>query len=111
MGGSGMVQGDDTPLELYLEGNIVFRQGDRVLFAQRMYYDVRRQVGVVLDAEMIGNVPTYDGAITPARAGARTAQPEPIPGHGRVAHVQPAGRAELRPAHRHACSTTTCSSR
>jgi hypothetical protein len=63
MGGSGMVQGDDAPLELYLEGNIVFRQGDRVLFANRMYYDVRRQVGVVLDAEMSGGVPTYDGAI------------------------------------------------
>ena len=53
MGGEGMVQSDDTPLELYLEGNIVFRQGDRVLYAQRMYYDVRRQVGVVLDAEML----------------------------------------------------------
>ena len=43
MGGSGMVQGDQAPLELYLEGNIVFRQGDRKLYAQRMYYDVRRQ--------------------------------------------------------------------
>ncbi len=63
MGGAGTVQGDDTPLELYLEGNVVFRQADRKLFAQRMYYDVRRQVGVVLDAEMIGNVPTFDGAI------------------------------------------------
>ena len=63
MGGAGMVQGDNTPLELYLEGNVVFRQADRVLFAQRMYYDVQRQVGVVLDAEMIGNVPTFDGAI------------------------------------------------
>jgi hypothetical protein len=63
MGGAGLVQGEQTPLELYLEGNIVFRQGDRVLFAQRMYYDVRRQVGVVLDSEMVGNVPTFDGAI------------------------------------------------
>ncbi|HEX4143346.1 MAG TPA: hypothetical protein VHY91_07330 [Pirellulales bacterium] len=63
MGGSGMVQDEATPLELYLEGNIAFRQGDRVLFAQRMYYDVRRQVGVVLDAEMSSGVPTYDGAI------------------------------------------------
>ncbi len=63
MGGDGMVQSEDTPLEMYLEGNIVFRQGDRTLYANRMYYDVRRQVGLVLDAELLGPVPTYQGAI------------------------------------------------
>ena len=29
------------PLEIYMEGNVVFRQGDRVIYADRMYYDVR----------------------------------------------------------------------
>ncbi len=33
-------QPGQTPLEVYIEGNIVFRQGDRVINAQRMYYDV-----------------------------------------------------------------------
>ena len=40
------------PLELYLEGNIIFRQGDRVIYAKRMYYDVSREHGVVLEAEI-----------------------------------------------------------
>ncbi len=63
VGGEGLVQSDEVPLELYMEGNIVFRQGDRTLYANRMYYDVRRQVGVVLDAEMLAPVPTYEGAV------------------------------------------------
>ena len=33
-------QAGQTPLEVYMEGNIVFRQGDRIINAQRMYYDV-----------------------------------------------------------------------
>ena len=63
VGGEGLVQSEEMPLEMYLEGNIVFRQGDRTLYANRMYYDVRRQVGVVLDAELLAPVPTYEGAV------------------------------------------------
>lgn len=57
------LQRDDLPLEIYLEGNIVFRQGERVIYAQRMYYDVRNQVGIVLDAEMLTPVPNYAGML------------------------------------------------
>ena len=39
-------QSSDTPLEFYMEGNIVFRQGNRVIYAKSMYYDVRREAGV-----------------------------------------------------------------
>ncbi|MEL7266792.1 MAG: hypothetical protein AAFP69_18555, partial [Planctomycetota bacterium] len=39
--------------ELYLEGNIVLRQGQRIVYADRMYYNVRRRVGTILDAEVI----------------------------------------------------------
>jgi hypothetical protein len=46
-------QRNDMPLEVYLEGNIVFRQGDRVVYAHRMYYDVRRNVGTIIDAELL----------------------------------------------------------
>jgi hypothetical protein len=51
------------PWELYLEGNIVFRQGDRVIYAERMYYNVTQEYGVVLKAEMLTPVPEYQGLI------------------------------------------------
>ncbi len=53
----GTTQGAETPLEIYMEGNIVFRQGERIVQAQRMYYDVTRRVGVVLDAELLTPLP------------------------------------------------------
>lgn len=53
----------DGPLELYLEGNIVFRQGDRVIYADRLYYNVRTESGIVLRAEMLTPVPSYQGLL------------------------------------------------
>ena len=35
-------QAGDVPLELYMEGNVVFRQGQRVVEAVSMFYDVPR---------------------------------------------------------------------
>lgn len=55
------LQDQNVPFEIYLEGNIVFRQGDRVIFADRMFYDVRRQQGTVLNAEILSPVPNYQG--------------------------------------------------
>lgn len=52
-----------NPTEVYLEGNIVFRQGDRVIYAERMYYNASRQSGVVLDAEMLTPVKNYQGLL------------------------------------------------
>ncbi len=46
-------QRNDMPLEVYLEGNIVFRQGDRTVYADRMYYDIRRNVGTIINAELL----------------------------------------------------------
>ena len=46
-----------------MEGNVVFRQGDRVIYATRMYYDVPNQVGTVLDADMLTPVPKYAGML------------------------------------------------
>jgi len=51
------------PLEFYMEGNIVFRQGERVIRARRMYYDVTNQVGTVLQAEMLTPVRKYEGLL------------------------------------------------
>lgn len=56
-------ESNDTPLELYMEGNIVFRQADRVIFADRMYYDVRTKRGIILHAEMLTPAPSYSGLV------------------------------------------------
>ena len=57
------LQSPETPLEFYLEGNIEFRQGERIVYANRMYYDVRNDVGIVLEAEMLTPVPEYEGIL------------------------------------------------
>lgn len=54
-------QGNDVPLEIYMEGNIVFRQGDRTIYADRMYYDVRRNVGTIINAELLTPLTDFDG--------------------------------------------------
>lgn len=64
---SGMLSGDTTLAqaegELYLEGDIVFRQGERVIYADRMYYNIAGQYGTILNAEAITPVPEYDGFV------------------------------------------------
>ena len=57
------LQSENTPLEIYLEGNIVFRQGERVIYAQRMYYDVRAEAGTIVDVEILSPVPEYQGLL------------------------------------------------
>ena len=49
--------------EFYLEGNIIFREGDRVIYADRMYYDANENRGTVLNAEMLTPVPSYEGLV------------------------------------------------
>ncbi|MEO1615224.1 MAG: organic solvent tolerance protein OstA [Planctomycetota bacterium] len=49
--------------ELYLEGDIVFRQGENVIYAESMYYNVSRETGMVLDAEAITTIPEYQGVV------------------------------------------------
>lgn len=56
-------QREDQPLEFYLEGNIVFRQGDRVIYAERMYYNVPAKSGVILGAEALTPVADYQGIV------------------------------------------------
>jgi len=58
----------DAPLEIYMEGNIVFRQvvagvGEQVTYARRMYYDVTNQRGTVIEAELLTPVPQYKGML------------------------------------------------
>ena len=57
------LQPQDAPLEFYMEGNIVFREGDRVIYADRMYYNVRERYGIVLNAEVLTPAPGYQGLV------------------------------------------------
>jgi len=57
------IQEKDIDLEIYLEGNIVFREGNRTIFAQKMYYDVKNSVGYILNAELLAPTAEYDGLI------------------------------------------------
>ncbi|MBN1393700.1 MAG: hypothetical protein JW959_01530 [Pirellulales bacterium] len=56
-------QVERVPLEFYMEGNIVFRQGERVIQAERMYYDVTNRTGTIIDAEMLTPVEKYQGLL------------------------------------------------
>ena len=50
--GGEAIQARDLPFQVYLEGNIVVRQGGNVLRANRAFYDIREQRAVLLNAEL-----------------------------------------------------------
>jgi hypothetical protein len=52
-----------TPLEIYMEGNIVFRQGERTIYARQMYYNRLNNTGTILNAELLTPVPSYEGKL------------------------------------------------
>ena len=52
----------DADFEIYLDGNVVFRQGNSVVYAKKMYYDLKNKVGIVENAEVVAEVPDMDGA-------------------------------------------------
>lgn len=56
-------QEETVPMEIYLEGNVVFRKGDRVIYADRMYYDVKNKTGTVLQAEITTPAPKFGGML------------------------------------------------
>jgi len=56
-------QAADVPLELYMEGNVVFRQGQRVVEAVSMFYDVPRSSGVITGATVVTPVDNYSGVV------------------------------------------------
>lgn len=60
---SGDANWSDAPGELYLEGDIVFRQGERIVYAEAMYYNIAAEVGMVLDAEAITTIPEFQGVV------------------------------------------------
>ena len=53
----------DEDFEIYLEGNIEFREGRRTIYAKKMYYDAKNKIGYVLGAELLSPAPGYDGLV------------------------------------------------
>jgi hypothetical protein len=45
-------QDSKSDFEVYLEGNIIFRDGERVIKAKRMYYDAKNKIAYILDGEL-----------------------------------------------------------
>lgn len=62
-------QSKDLDLELYVEGDIIFREGERVVYAQKMYYDAKNHVGLIKDTEMVIPVPDTPGGYFRINAG------------------------------------------
>ena len=56
-------QAADVPMELYMEGNVIFRQAQRVVEAVSMYYDVPRSSGVITGATVLTPVSNYSGLV------------------------------------------------
>jgi len=50
-------QSRDTPFQVYLEGNIVIRQGQRVVRATHAFYDARDERALLLNAELRTFIP------------------------------------------------------
>jgi hypothetical protein len=61
--GVAVQQSAGEPLEIYMEGNIVFRQGDRIVQAKAMYYNAMLFNGVILDAELLTPAPRMQGLV------------------------------------------------
>jgi hypothetical protein len=58
-----LVQDENQKLEVYMEGNVVFRQDDRIIYADRMYYDAQHRVGTILEADILTPAPGYEGKV------------------------------------------------
>ncbi|RLS60982.1 MAG: hypothetical protein DWH94_01625 [Planctomycetota bacterium] len=56
-------QAADAPLELYMEGNVVFRQAQRVIESTAMFYNVPGSTGTILGATVLTPVDNYSGLV------------------------------------------------
>lgn len=51
----------DLDYEIYLDGNVIFREGNSVVYAKKMYYDIKNRVGIIENAEMLAETPGMSG--------------------------------------------------
>lgn len=58
LSGKETIQAENLDLELFLDGDIIFREGQRVIYAKKMYYDAKNRVGLIQDTEVIMPIPS-----------------------------------------------------
>jgi len=66
LGGGSYAESEPLDFEVYLEGNIIYRDGPRVITASRMYYDAKHQVAYILDGHLsapISEISGMDGSV------------------------------------------------
>ena len=51
-GGTAFTESANTDFEIYLEGNIIYRDGPRVIEANRMYYDVKHKIAYIFKGHL-----------------------------------------------------------
>lgn len=61
--GGGFDVDETTPFQVYLEGNIIIRQGTNEIRATNAFYDVRERRGLMMNAEVKTFVPEYDATL------------------------------------------------
>ncbi len=54
---SQFVQSVQKPVQMYFEGNLELRQGGHVIRATRAFYDARENRGLLLDADLLAEIP------------------------------------------------------
>ncbi|MEZ6068558.1 MAG: hypothetical protein R3B90_23245 [Planctomycetaceae bacterium] len=60
---SGFDLDGQTPFEVYLEGNIEVRQGANVLRAERAFYDLSEERGLLVNSELRTLIPQFDATV------------------------------------------------
>ena len=60
-GGASFTESDKTDFEIYLEGNIIYRDGPRVIEASRMYYDVKHRIAYILHGHLSAPISEITG--------------------------------------------------
>ncbi|MEZ6052470.1 MAG: hypothetical protein R3B91_12440 [Planctomycetaceae bacterium] len=61
--GGGADLDPNTPFQVYLEGNIVVRQGDTRLYATHAFYDIRDERGLLYNVDLRTFIPEYEGDV------------------------------------------------
>ena len=57
MAGDGQLQSSETPFQVYLEGNIIIRQGTNTVRAARAFVDARESRALMINAELMTSLP------------------------------------------------------
>ena len=58
--GGGFEMNENTPFQVYLEGDIVVRQGNSEIEASHAFYDIRDRRGLLMNSELRTYIPEFD---------------------------------------------------